>query len=82
MGLDNPVHIALLVLLLLLLVGARRLPGIARDLGSGLREFKEGGLHGSPVETSSTIQPSAPVVTQTPPQTQAAESQTASQQTV
>jgi sec-independent protein translocase protein TatA len=72
MGLDNPLHIALLILFLLLLFGAKRLPGMARDLGSGLREFKEGVLHGSPAETSSTIQPSAPVVTQTPQQAQPA----------
>jgi sec-independent protein translocase protein TatA len=40
MGLDNPLHIALLVLLLLLVFGAKRLPEIGRSLGSGMREFK------------------------------------------
>jgi sec-independent protein translocase protein TatA len=40
MGLDNPLHIAFLVVILLLIFGARRLPEIGRSLGSGMREFK------------------------------------------
>jgi sec-independent protein translocase protein TatA len=41
MGLDNPLHIAFLVVILLLIFGARRLPEIGRSLGSGMREFKD-----------------------------------------
>jgi sec-independent protein translocase protein TatA len=41
MGLDNPLHIAFLVVILLLVFGARRLPEIGRSLGGGLREFKQ-----------------------------------------
>ena len=41
MGLDNPMHIAFLLILLLLVFGAKRLPEIGRSLGSGLRGFKE-----------------------------------------
>ncbi len=41
MGLDNPLHIAFLVVLLLLVFGAKRLPEIGRSLGSGMREFKQ-----------------------------------------
>jgi sec-independent protein translocase protein TatA len=41
MGLDNPLHIAFLVVILLLVFGARRLPEIGRSLGSGMREFKQ-----------------------------------------
>lgn len=41
MGLDNPLHIAFLVVVLLLLFGARRLPEIGRSLGTGMREFKQ-----------------------------------------
>jgi sec-independent protein translocase protein TatA len=40
-GLDSPLHIAFLVVILLLVFGARRLPEIGRSLGSGLREFKQ-----------------------------------------
>jgi sec-independent protein translocase protein TatA len=42
MGLDNPLHIAFLVVILLLVFGAKRLPEIGRSLGGGMREFKEG----------------------------------------
>ena len=41
MGLDNPLHIAFLVVILLLVFGARRVPEIGRSLGSGMREFKQ-----------------------------------------
>ena len=41
MGLDNPVHLAFLLLILLLVFGAKRLPEMGRSLGSGLRGFKE-----------------------------------------
>lgn len=40
MGLDNPLHILILLAIVLLLFGARRLPEIGRSLGTGLREFK------------------------------------------
>jgi sec-independent protein translocase protein TatA len=40
-GLDNPIHIAVLLVILLLVFGAKRLPEIGRSLGSGLRGFKE-----------------------------------------
>jgi sec-independent protein translocase protein TatA len=41
MGFDNPLHIVFLVVLLLLVFGAKRLPEIGRSLGSGMREFKQ-----------------------------------------
>ncbi|HEX2016837.1 MAG TPA: twin-arginine translocase TatA/TatE family subunit [Solirubrobacteraceae bacterium] len=40
MGLGNPLHIAILVLIVVLLFGARRLPELGRSLGAGIREFK------------------------------------------
>jgi sec-independent protein translocase protein TatA len=40
-GLDNPIHLAFLLLILLLVFGAKRLPEMGRSLGSGLRGFKE-----------------------------------------
>jgi sec-independent protein translocase protein TatA len=39
-GLLSPAHIAILLLVLLLVFGAKRLPELGRSLGSGLREFK------------------------------------------
>ena len=41
LGLDNPMHLAFLFVLLLLVFGAKRLPELGRSLGSGLRGFKE-----------------------------------------
>jgi sec-independent protein translocase protein TatA len=41
MGSIGPTEIILLLLLALLLFGAKRLPEIGRSLGSGMREFKE-----------------------------------------
>jgi sec-independent protein translocase protein TatA len=40
-GLTQPWHIILILLLALLLFGAKRLPEIGRSLGSGMREFKD-----------------------------------------
>ena len=40
-GLDNPIHLAFLLVILLLIFGAKRLPEMGRSLGSGLRGFKE-----------------------------------------
>jgi sec-independent protein translocase protein TatA len=40
-GLDNPLHLLLLLVVLLLLFGAKRLPEMGRSLGGGLRGFKE-----------------------------------------
>jgi sec-independent protein translocase protein TatA len=70
MGLDNPVHLALLVVLLLLLFGAKRLPEIGRSLGSGMREFKQSisGDGPSHDHQQSAQQPTLPAA---PPQTTA-----------
>jgi sec-independent protein translocase protein TatA len=40
MGLDNPLHIAFLLVVLLLVFGAKRLPEMGKSLGTGMREFK------------------------------------------
>jgi sec-independent protein translocase protein TatA len=40
-GLHNPIHIAILLVALLLIFGAKRLPEMGRSLGAGLRGFKE-----------------------------------------
>lgn len=68
MGLDNPLHIAILVILLLLVFGARRLPEIGRSLGSGMREFKQSvtgeseqrSLGASPAAQAPAAQPTQP----------------------
>jgi sec-independent protein translocase protein TatA len=41
MGLDNPIHIAFLLIVLLMVFGAKRLPEMGRSLGTGMRGFKD-----------------------------------------
>ena len=41
LGLDNPLHIAFILVMLLLVFGAKRLPEMGRSLGTGLRGFKD-----------------------------------------
>jgi sec-independent protein translocase protein TatA len=40
-GWTSPLHIVILLLLALLIFGAKRLPEIGRSLGHGMREFKD-----------------------------------------
>jgi sec-independent protein translocase protein TatA len=41
-GFENPVHILMVLAVVLLVFGAKRLPEMGRSLGTGLREFKDG----------------------------------------
>ena len=41
LGLDNPIHIAFILVLLLLVFGAKRLPEMGKSLGEGLRGFRD-----------------------------------------
>jgi sec-independent protein translocase protein TatA len=40
-GILSPVHIALLLAVVLMLFGAKRLPELGKSLGTGLRGFKQ-----------------------------------------
>jgi len=66
MGLDNPLHIAFLVVILLLIFGAKRLPEIGRSLGSGMREFKDS-VSGESKQPSLTQTAQAPTQPQQAP---------------
>jgi sec-independent protein translocase protein TatA len=61
MGLDNPIHILILLLVVLLVFGAKRLPEIGRSLGDGMRGFKDS-LSGTQSHTATLEAPAAPVV--------------------
>ncbi|HWF32288.1 MAG TPA: twin-arginine translocase TatA/TatE family subunit, partial [Solirubrobacteraceae bacterium] len=65
MGLDNPLHIAFLLILLLLVFGAKRLPEMGRSLGSGMRGFKDSlsGEHEHSSLVASAEQHAAPAAT-------------------
>ena len=51
-GWTRPTHLALLLLIALLLFGAKRVPEIGRSLGSGMREFKDSITHQALPETT------------------------------
>jgi sec-independent protein translocase protein TatA len=61
MGLSNPLHIAVLGLIILLIFGARRLPELGRSLGSGIKEFKGSLESSSPEAPAPALEPPAPV---------------------
>jgi sec-independent protein translocase protein TatA len=64
MGLDNPIHIAFLLILLLVVFGAKRLPEMGKSLGTGMRGFKDS-LSGEGTEPAT--QPVAQPLTQPTP---------------
>jgi sec-independent protein translocase protein TatA len=39
---SNPENLLIVLLIVLVLFGAKRLPGLGRGLGHGMREFKDG----------------------------------------
>lgn len=49
-GLENPLHIALILIVVLLVFGAKRLPEMGKSLGTGLRGFKESLSGDEPVQ--------------------------------
>ncbi len=60
-GLDNPLHIFFLIVVLLLVFGAKRIPEIGRSVGTGITEFKDAMSGGSkPTITPTAEQPVAP----------------------
>ena len=74
MGLENPIHLVLILLVVLLVFGAKRLPEMGRSLGDGMRGFKDA-ISGQP-EAPTGIQahlhdedaaPAPVVATQTAP---------------
>ena len=75
MGLDNPLHIFFLLVILLLVFGAKRLPELGRSLGTGMRGFKEtisgegspvGHLEESPATPAAVAQTAEPVIGHNP----------------
>src|SRR3984957_4878968 len=78
LGILSPVHVAFLLVIALLLFGAKRLPELGSSLGSGLRGFKESlegkdapppaangvDANASPRLTASPLEPAPPSVAQ------------------
>ena len=53
-GLLSPEHIVVLLVVLLLVFGAKRLPELGRELGTGMREFKHS-IGADPGEQRATL---------------------------
>jgi sec-independent protein translocase protein TatA len=74
LGILSPVHIAFLLVIVVLLFGAKRLPEFGSSLGSGLRGFKESfegnDAHAqvaSVVDANASTRPTAPALEPAPP---------------
>jgi sec-independent protein translocase protein TatA len=74
-GLTQPSHIIIILLLALLLFGAKKLPEIGRSLGSGMREFKDSVSGNAPDEAQPQPQQLPPAETTTVAQTTATPSE-------
>jgi sec-independent protein translocase protein TatA len=65
MGIENPVHLLFIAVVALVVLGPKRLPGLARALGHGIREFREaigqGESEEEPQERSHAVDPPEPV---------------------
>ena len=59
-GWTSPTHLVILLLIALLLFGAKRLPEIGRSLGTGMREFKDSVTGNTPTEPVQQPQQLAP----------------------
>ncbi|HEY7831090.1 MAG TPA: twin-arginine translocase TatA/TatE family subunit [Solirubrobacteraceae bacterium] len=70
MGLSNPLHIAFLLVIMLLVFGAKRLPEMGKSLGEGLRGFK-GAIDGEPTPSEIATHTTAVPVQATAMPTQA-----------
>jgi sec-independent protein translocase protein TatA len=74
LGILSPVHVAFLLVIAVLLFGAKRLPELGSSLGSGLRDFKES-LEGKEahaqganvVDANASTRPPAPALEPAPP---------------
>ncbi len=65
--LDNPIHLVFVLVLVLLVFGAKRLPEMGRSLGSGMRGFRDALSGDTTTQTHAPAlaAPSSPVALQT-----------------
>jgi TatA/E family protein of Tat protein translocase len=64
MGIESPVHLLFIAVVALIVLGPKRLPGLARALGQGIREFRgsleEGANPAEPADAPSPPTPALP----------------------
>ena len=59
-GLASPSHLVLVLAIVLLLFGAKRLPELAKGLGTGIKEFRQGISAGESTEADASESGEAP----------------------
>jgi sec-independent protein translocase protein TatA len=62
---EFPMHWLIILVVVLILFGGRKIPELMRGLGEGVRGFKEG-VSGNGVKTSTTSTPAQPVQSEKP----------------
>ena len=65
--LENPLHIAIVLVVVLMVFGAKRLPEMGKGLGEGLRGFKDSVNGKAELEPPAEDRPYAPTIG-SPPQ--------------
>jgi sec-independent protein translocase protein TatA len=65
-GLDNPLHILLVLVVVLMVFGAKRLPEMGRGIGEGMRGFKQAISGETPTEPVALSRVEEPVATAAP----------------
>jgi sec-independent protein translocase protein TatB len=76
MGIESPVHLLFIAVVALVVLGPKRLPGLARALGQGIREFRQSldegasapapDVHVAPEPHGQTVAPAASASSATP----------------
>ena len=70
MGIESPVHLLFIAVVALIVLGPKRLPGLAKALGQGIREFRQsldaGADEHPPPAASATSAPSSSSATPAP----------------
>jgi sec-independent protein translocase protein TatA len=69
MGEFSPFHWLVVLAIVVLLFGGKKIPEVMRGLGEGIRSFKEG-MHGAGQGPAQTTQVSPPTVTTSAPATE------------
>ena len=65
-GLASPSHLILVLAIVLLLFGAKRIPELAKGLGTGIKEFREGissSDDAKPLPAGYSLRPPPPLTT-------------------
>ncbi len=66
MGLENPIHLMIVLVVVLMVFGAKRLPEMGRSLGDGMRGFKDAISGQAPATQAMTAHAVAPATVITP----------------